>query len=150
MDVAQEVIINEEDPFEDGKTPPPLGSKMSILKISIGIAMEITLAKNLQRLTDIKKGCQELVSTVKFLLKMQRFQMGQPMRRDDGDRGRDEPKADDPDISRVRCLTPLTDESEQGIAIASYGMSMATGSLIEIGEAVGVIAAQSIGDPVLS
>ena len=55
--------------------------------------------------------------------------------------------ADDPDISRVRCLTPLTDESEQGISIASYGMSMATGSLIEIGEAVGVIAAQSIGEP---
>jgi len=55
--------------------------------------------------------------------------------------------ADDPDISRVRCLTPLTDESEQGISIASYGMSMATGGLIEIGEAVGVIAAQSIGEP---
>ena len=55
--------------------------------------------------------------------------------------------ANDPDISRVRCLTPLTDESEQGISIASYGMSMATGSFIEVGEAVGVIAAQSIGEP---
>ena len=53
----------------------------------------------------------------------------------------------DPEIYRVRCLTPLTDESENGISVASYGMSMATGGLIEVGEAVGVIAAQSIGEP---
>ena len=50
-------------------------------------------------------------------------------------------------LDRVRVLSPLTDNSLQGITAASYGMSLATGALIETGEAVGVIAAQSIGEP---
>jgi DNA-directed RNA polymerase subunit beta' len=44
-------------------------------------------------------------------------------------------------------LSPLTDDSSSGISGASYGMSLATGKAIEVGEAVGVIAAQSIGEP---
>ncbi len=44
-------------------------------------------------------------------------------------------------------LSPLTDESEFGISRAAYGTSLATGKTIEPGEAVGVIAAQSIGEP---
>ena len=54
---------------------------------------------------------------------------------------------DDPDVERVRVLSPLTDDSATGVSAASYGMSLATGKDIEIGEAVGVIAAQSIGEP---
>jgi DNA-directed RNA polymerase subunit beta' len=54
---------------------------------------------------------------------------------------------DDESVTRARCLSPLTDDSEFGISIASYGQSMATGGMIEVGEAVGVIAAQSIGEP---
>jgi DNA-directed RNA polymerase subunit beta' len=57
-----------------------------------------------------------------------------------------EPLRDDPSVTRVRVLSPLTDDSELGIC-ASYGMSLATGKDIEVGEAVGVIAAQSIGEP---
>ncbi len=41
----------------------------------------------------------------------------------------------------------LTCEAEQGICVACYGQSLATGEMIELGEAVGVIAAQSIGEP---
>ena len=54
---------------------------------------------------------------------------------------------DDPEVTRVRVLSPLTDDSPVGISAASYGMSLATGDTIEVGEAVGVIAAQSIGEP---
>ena len=54
---------------------------------------------------------------------------------------------DDPEVDRVRVLSPLTDDSDQGVSPACYGMSLATGKPIEIGEAVGVIAAQSIGEP---
>jgi DNA-directed RNA polymerase subunit beta' len=54
---------------------------------------------------------------------------------------------DDPAVERVRCLSPLTDESEFGVSRAAYGLSLATGRMIEPGEAVGVIAAQSIGEP---
>jgi DNA-directed RNA polymerase subunit beta' len=44
-------------------------------------------------------------------------------------------------------LSPLTDDSQFGIAGAAYGLSLATGRPVEMGEAVGVIAAQSIGEP---
>ncbi len=54
---------------------------------------------------------------------------------------------DDPGVTEVRVLSPLTDDSERGISAASYGTSLATGQTIEPGEAVGVIAAQSIGEP---
>jgi DNA-directed RNA polymerase subunit beta' len=54
---------------------------------------------------------------------------------------------DDPSVDRVRCLSPLTDESAHGLTAESYGLSLATGEMIEPGEAVGVIAAQSIGEP---
>jgi DNA-directed RNA polymerase subunit beta' len=54
---------------------------------------------------------------------------------------------DDTSVTRVRVLSPLTDDSTRGISAASYGLSLATGRLIEVGEAVGVIAAQSIGEP---
>jgi DNA-directed RNA polymerase subunit beta' len=54
---------------------------------------------------------------------------------------------DDPEVTRVRVLSPLTDDSHTGISAAAYGLSLATGQIIEVGEAVGVIAAQSIGEP---
>ena len=54
---------------------------------------------------------------------------------------------DDPKITRVRVRSVLTCESKQGICAKCYGRSLATGNEIELGEAVGVIAAQSIGEP---
>ena len=54
---------------------------------------------------------------------------------------------DDPAVDRVRVRSVLTCEAEQGICAACYGQSLATGEMIELGEAVGVIAAQSIGEP---
>jgi DNA-directed RNA polymerase subunit beta' len=43
--------------------------------------------------------------------------------------------------------SPLTDTSRHGISQASYGLSLATGRMVEPGEAVGIMAAQSIGEP---
>jgi DNA-directed RNA polymerase subunit beta' len=54
---------------------------------------------------------------------------------------------DDPSIDRVRVRSVLTCEAEHGVCGACYGRSLATGRPIELGEAVGVIAAQSIGEP---
>jgi len=50
-------------------------------------------------------------------------------------------------IERVRIRSVLTCESRRGVCIRCYGRNLATGKLVEIGEAVGVIAAQSIGEP---
>ena len=54
---------------------------------------------------------------------------------------------DDPAVSEVTCRSVLTCEAEQGVCAACYGRSLATNRHIELGEAVGVIAAQSIGEP---
>jgi DNA-directed RNA polymerase subunit beta' len=54
---------------------------------------------------------------------------------------------DDAVIDRIRVRSTLTCEASKGICAACYGQSLATTNLIELGEAVGVIAAQSIGEP---
>ncbi|MGH9302266.1 MAG: DNA-directed RNA polymerase subunit beta', partial [Acidimicrobiales bacterium] len=54
---------------------------------------------------------------------------------------------DDSGTDRVRARSVLTCEAKQGVCVACYGLSLATGNFIEQGEAVGVIAAQSIGEP---
>ncbi len=54
---------------------------------------------------------------------------------------------DDAAIERVRVRSVLTCDAELGICAMCYGRSLATGKEIELGEAVGVIAAQSIGEP---
>ena len=50
-------------------------------------------------------------------------------------------------IERVRIRSVLTCESRRGCCVMCYGRNLATGKLVELGEAVGVIAAQSIGEP---
>jgi DNA-directed RNA polymerase subunit beta' len=54
---------------------------------------------------------------------------------------------DDAAVTRVRVRTTLTCDAAQGVCAACYGLSLATHQLVELGEAVGVIAAQSIGEP---
>jgi DNA-directed RNA polymerase subunit beta' len=54
---------------------------------------------------------------------------------------------DDASINRVRVRSVLTCDAELGVCALCYGRSLATGKSIELGEAVGVIAAQSIGEP---
>jgi DNA-directed RNA polymerase subunit beta' len=54
---------------------------------------------------------------------------------------------DDPKVDRVRVRSVLTCQADFGVCARCYGRSLATGELIELGEAVGVIAAQSIGEP---
>jgi len=50
-------------------------------------------------------------------------------------------------IERVKIRSVLTCESKRGVCILCYGRNLASGRTVELGEAVGVIAAQSIGEP---
>ncbi len=50
-------------------------------------------------------------------------------------------------ITEVKIRTVLTCRSENGICAKCYGANMATGNAVQVGEAVGIIAAQSIGEP---
>jgi DNA-directed RNA polymerase subunit beta' len=56
-------------------------------------------------------------------------------------------KIQDAGISRVKIRSVLTCQSKRGVCSLCYGRDLAHGRMVNIGEAVGIIAAQSIGEP---
>src|SRR5256885_14307606 len=62
----------------------------------------------------------------------------------------DEPKVaaiEEAGLERVKIRSVLTCQSRQGVCMQCYGRDLARGHLVNLGEAIGVIAAQSIGEP---
>src|SRR5687767_4603209 len=56
-------------------------------------------------------------------------------------------KIEDSGLERVRIRSGLTCDTKRGICVLCYGRNLGSGRLAELGEAVGIIAAQSIGEP---
>ncbi len=54
---------------------------------------------------------------------------------------------DESGLQSARIRSPLTCEAEDGVCAKCYGRDLARGTIVNIGEAVGIIAAQSIGEP---
>ena len=54
---------------------------------------------------------------------------------------------EDSPLDQIEVRSPLTCEAKRGVCAKCYGRNLATGKMVQIGEAVGVIAAQSIGEP---
>ena len=129
VDVAQELIINEEDPFE--RSGPVLGLWLEDIEPDTSdkrTYLETRLfSRCLAQDVELSDGVMEAGTLI-------------------GDEEL-EILRDDPKVTRVQVLSPLTDNSEFGVSAKAYGGSLATGKMIEVGEAVGVIAAQSIGEP---
>ncbi|MGE5579614.1 MAG: DNA-directed RNA polymerase subunit beta' [Bacillota bacterium] len=50
-------------------------------------------------------------------------------------------------IKEVEVRSVLTCETRHGVCVKCYGRNLATGNLVEVGESVGIVAAQSIGEP---
>ena len=152
VDVAQELIINEEDPFAKADAT---GSPIR------GIYVEDIWPDGFFSTDGTYVGSRPKEATDKMrrtYLETRLFSrtLANDVKLSDGttvakgtvvDQELMEQLRDDPEVNRVRVLSPLTDDSAAGISGASYGMSLATGKAIEVGEAVGVIAAQSIGEP---
>ncbi len=139
VDVSQELIINHDDPFERAEES---GTPVR------GIWIEDVVAD-----TSGKRGYVETRVLGRVLANevdcstegpegQKKYEAGTLITQEIMEHLRD-----DPEVTRVRCLSPLTDDSVLGISARGYGISLATGKLIEEGEAVGVIAAQSIGEP---
>ena len=147
VDVAQEVIINDRNPFEGGK--PVRGLFIEDVK------PDGYYNKTTGKPSDASDPDARMVRTYletklysRVLADDVTLADGTVMARGTMVREAEmETLRDDPGVTRVRVLSPLTDDSPVGITGDSYGMSLATGKDIEVGEAVGVIAAQSIGEP---
>jgi len=56
-------------------------------------------------------------------------------------------KIDEAGLEKIKIRSVLTCQSRRGICAMCYGRDLARGHLVNMGEAVGVIAAQSIGEP---
>jgi DNA-directed RNA polymerase subunit beta' len=56
-------------------------------------------------------------------------------------------RMEDAGIDRLRIRSVLTCAARRGVCVKCYGRNLATGRLVELGESVGVLAAQSIGEP---
>src|SRR5205807_7422427 len=50
-------------------------------------------------------------------------------------------------VDKIMVRSPMTCQAPLGVCRLCYGMDLATGALVEEGMAVGIIAAQSIGEP---
>jgi DNA-directed RNA polymerase subunit beta' len=126
VDVAQELIVREED----------CGS-------TLGVWVENVTAD-----TDTTRSYLDTKLFGRALLKDLTLTDGTVLSRNTlvGD---DEMAAlrDDAALTRLQVRSVLTCDAELGVCALCYGRSLATGKEIELGEAVGVIAAQSIGEP---
>ncbi len=125
VDVAQDVIINEADcGTTDGLWVEPIvesGEIIEPLRDRIVGRVSVDLISDYEGET-VCEANQEI--TEKLALQIE--QAG---------------------IEKVNIRSVLTCESERGVCRLCYGRHLATGRLVERGEAVGVIAAQSIGEP---
>ena len=128
VDVSQDVIIREEDCGTDRGVPLMIAAA----------AADGTLVKDIHAETsvyarvlaeDVKAGSKTLAAAGTDL----------------GDVLIDELIA--AGVTTVRVRSVLTCESALGTCATCYGRSLATGKLVDVGEAVGIIAAQSIGEP---
>ncbi|MEM1384411.1 MAG: DNA-directed RNA polymerase subunit beta' [Pseudomonadota bacterium] len=54
---------------------------------------------------------------------------------------------DEAKVQSIYIRSPLTCEAEDGVCVLCYGRDLARGTMVNVGEAVGIIAAQSIGEP---
>ena len=126
VDVAQEVIINAED----------CGTVNGIRVGAIKEGIEI-----IEPLKDRISGRIAVDNLTNLLTSEVIAKMGQVITDEIGE------KLEEAGIEQIRVRSVLTCELERGVCAKCYGVNMANGRLVQIGEAVGIIAAQSIGEP---
>ncbi|MEK7114016.1 MAG: DNA-directed RNA polymerase subunit beta', partial [Patescibacteria group bacterium] len=71
-----------------------------------------------------------------------KFKRGSLLNRDNG-----KTIEDDASVASVMLRSPITCKIARGVCQKCYGMDLTTGEMVDLGEAVGVIAAQAIGEP---
>ena len=126
VDVAQDLVITEVDcRTEAGVTMQPI--------VEGGDVVEPLRERVLGRMVSedvLKPGSEEVLITRNTLLDEQLVEL-----------------LEDNGVDRINVRSTITCETRHGVCASCYGRDLARGHLVNIGEAVGVIAAQSIGEP---
>ena len=136
VDVSQELIIRETDCCEGREEIPGMSVKafMDGRETIEGLKDRITGRFSCEEIADkdgnviVKRNHMITPSRAAKILSVGVNKEGQP-------------------IEEVKIRTILTCRSHIGICAKCYGANMATGEAVQVGEAVGIIAAQSIGEP---
>ncbi len=126
VDVAQEVIINAED----------CGTLNGVRVGAIKEGIEI-----IEPLKDRIAGRIAVDNVANLLTSEVIIRSGQVITENVAD------KLEEAGIEQIRVRSVLTCELERGVCAKCYGLNLANGKLVQMGEAVGIIAAQSIGEP---
>lgn len=131
VDVAQEVVVNEEDCFAT------LGEKPKGMIVS-DLIEDKTVVEKLEDRISGRVAVDDIVNPKTGELLVKSNEMITPT----------QAKAIvDCGITQVNIRTLLTCKSKHGVCAKCYGRNMAGNQMVNVGEAVGVIAAQSIGEP---
>jgi len=130
VDVSQDVIIREEDCGTERGLPKRIGERLQ--------SGNVVKAENAETAAYARAAAVEVIHP----------ETGEALAgagEDLGDVKIDELVA--AGIEEVKVRSVLTCDARTGTCAKCYGRSLATGKLVDIGEAVGIIAAQSIGEP---
>ncbi len=139
VDVSQELIIREVDCCEGRPEDAPIPG-MTVRAFIDGKEVIESLKDRIQR----RYACEDIKDRDGNII-VKKNHMITPSRANKiltvGVNEKGEP------IEAVKIRTILTCRSQNGICSKCYGANMATGEAVQVGEAVGIIAAQSIGEP---
>ena len=128
VDVSQDVIIREED----------CGTERGLVK---GIAAErdgkVIPAHNVETAVYARTLASDVVGPDGTVLAEAGIDLGDAIIRELLTQG----------VTEVKVRSVFTCEAATGTCAACYGRSLATGKIVDVGEAVGIVAAQSIGEP---
>jgi DNA-directed RNA polymerase subunit beta' len=122
--VAQDVVIGEED----------CGTKEGIvIKRESALGIDVAISKNI-RGRILADDCKDPKGTVLF-------KKGHLITKDEAN------SIEEMGVAEVHVRSPLSCKSERGICTKCYGTDLGKNKLIEMGEAVGTVAGQAIGEP---
>jgi DNA-directed RNA polymerase subunit beta' len=128
VDVAQDVIVREEDCGTDRSIPMRIAAKGTDGKLRKLVNIENT-GTGRTLAADVEAGGTVLAQAGEDTTDQLIDQMVEA------------------GVEQVRTFSVLVCEAKIGVCAKCYGRSMATGKRVDVGEAVGIVAAQSIGEP---
>ncbi|HRY30897.1 MAG TPA: DNA-directed RNA polymerase subunit beta' [Candidatus Paceibacterota bacterium] len=125
FDVAQDIVVRE----KDCKTK----KSITIKKRGSDSGIEISLSKKIRG--------RVLAEDLKDDNGKKMFEKGHLISKDDAQ------TIEDSNISEIKVRSPLTCETSHGVCSLCYGMDLGNDEIVDLGEAVGTVAAQAIGEP---